>query len=56
LSRGEEVIAMDNLQTGSLDNIDHLQGHRRFSFVQHDVTDNFHVPVDRTVAAVVAER
>jgi dTDP-glucose 4,6-dehydratase len=38
LAEGHEVIAMDNLVTGSLDNIAHLQGHERFSFVHHNVT------------------
>ncbi len=36
---GHEVIAMDNLSTGSVDNIAHLAGHERFRFVKHDVTN-----------------
>jgi dTDP-glucose 4,6-dehydratase len=39
LERGHDVIAMDNLSTGSTDNIAHLAGHERFSFIQHDVTN-----------------
>ncbi len=46
LARGDEVIAMDNLQTGSLDNLAHLLDHPRFSFVEHDVVEKFHVPAD----------
>ncbi len=38
LADGHTVIAMDNLSTGSTDNIAHLAGHERFSFVKHDVT------------------
>ncbi|MBC7236989.1 MAG: SDR family oxidoreductase [Chloroflexi bacterium] len=38
LDRGHEVVAMDNLITGSLRNIVHLQTHPRFSFINHDVT------------------
>ena len=38
LAEGHEVICLDNLITGSLDNIRHLAGHPRFAFVQHDVT------------------
>ncbi len=38
LEQGHEVIAMDNLSTGSTDNIAHLAGHRRFLFIHHDVT------------------
>jgi len=39
LADGHEVIAMDNLSTGSVDNIAHLAGHERFQFVKHNVTD-----------------
>lgn len=38
LERGHNVIAMDNLSTGSSDNIAHLAGHNRFHFIHHDVT------------------
>jgi dTDP-glucose 4,6-dehydratase len=38
LAREHEVMAMDNLITGSLGNIAHLQAHPAFSFVNHDVT------------------
>jgi dTDP-glucose 4,6-dehydratase len=38
LADGHDVIAMDNLKTGSTDNIAHLAGHPRFDFVCHDVT------------------
>jgi dTDP-glucose 4,6-dehydratase len=44
LERGHEVIAMDNLLTGSLDNIGHLFGRQGFQFVHHDVTNFIHVP------------
>jgi dTDP-glucose 4,6-dehydratase len=39
LDQGHEVIAMDNLSTGSVDNIAHLAGHERFHFIKHDVTN-----------------
>ncbi|MDY7076432.1 MAG: UDP-glucuronic acid decarboxylase family protein [Chloroflexota bacterium] len=39
LADGHEVIAMDNLSTGSVDNIAHLAGHERFHFIKHDVTN-----------------
>lgn len=39
LERGHEVVAMDNLSTGSTDNIAHLAGNRSFSFIHHDVTN-----------------
>ncbi len=39
LSEGHEVVALDNLITGSHRNIAHLEGHARFEFRKHDVTD-----------------
>ena len=44
LSDGHDVIAMDNLVTGSTDNIAHLAGNRRFKFIFHDVTEYIYVP------------
>ncbi|OGR89192.1 MAG: NAD-dependent dehydratase [Elusimicrobia bacterium RIFCSPLOWO2_01_FULL_59_12] len=43
LGKGHSVIAMDNLITGDLGNIKHLFGHKRFSFVRHNVTEFIHV-------------
>jgi dTDP-glucose 4,6-dehydratase len=34
-----DVIAIDNLITGNTDNIAHLMGHPRFSFIKHNVTE-----------------
>ncbi len=39
LDAGHDVIAMDNLMTGTVDNIAHLCGNQRFHFIKHDVTD-----------------
>jgi len=38
------VVAMDNLITGSQDNIAHLAGNRNFEFIYHDVSNFIHVP------------
>ena len=43
LDRGHEVTAMDNLSTGSTDNIAHLAGCENFSFIKHNVTDYIYV-------------
>ena len=43
LAQGHEVIAMDNLITGSLRNIAHLADESRFRFVNHDVTEPIYV-------------
>jgi dTDP-glucose 4,6-dehydratase len=47
LDDGHSVVGIDNLLTGSLDNIAHLTG-RDFVFLKHDVTNYIHVdgPVD----------
>ncbi|MBI1840448.1 MAG: SDR family oxidoreductase [Verrucomicrobia bacterium] len=39
LSRGHRVIAIDNLVTGSVNNIAHLAGNTSFRFIQQDVTE-----------------
>jgi dTDP-glucose 4,6-dehydratase len=44
LEEGLEVVAMDNLITGSVRNIEHLIGREGFRFVKHDVTEFVHVP------------
>ncbi len=44
LSDGYEVIAMDNLLTGSMSNLEHLLGRDHFRFVKQDVTEFLHVP------------
>ncbi len=48
LHEGHSVIAMDNLITGSTDNIAHLAGHERFRFIHYDVTNYMFVdgPID----------
>ncbi|MDZ7725000.1 MAG: UDP-glucuronic acid decarboxylase family protein [candidate division KSB1 bacterium] len=38
LNKGHDVIAMDNLLTGAISNIEHLQGDH-FQFIKHDVTE-----------------
>jgi dTDP-glucose 4,6-dehydratase len=43
LERGDEVVAMDNLVTGSVDNIEELFG-AGFTFVEHDVSNYVWVP------------
>ena len=45
LSEGYTVIAIDNLSTGSTDNIAHLAGRRDFRFIHHDVTEFIYIDV-----------
>ena len=44
LAKGCSVIAVDNLLTGSLSNIEGLLPHPRFQFIKMDVTNYLHVP------------
>jgi dTDP-glucose 4,6-dehydratase len=44
LDRGDEVVAIDNLVTGSVANIEGLFGRRGFTFVEHDVSTYVWVP------------
>ncbi|HNL39944.1 MAG TPA: GDP-mannose 4,6-dehydratase, partial [Saprospiraceae bacterium] len=44
LSEGYQVIAMDNLLTGDLANIEHLFKEKDFEYYHHDVTKFIHVP------------
>lgn len=46
LDRGDQVVAIDNLLTGSVSNIEHLFGRRGFTFVEHDVSQYVWVPGD----------
>ena len=48
LHLGNEVICLDNLSTGTAENISHLLGHDRFRFYKHDVTEYIFIgqPVD----------
>ena len=44
LAEGYSVVCMDNLLTGSLDNIEHLFGREDFRFMHQDVTEFIHLP------------
>ncbi len=43
IAQGHQVVCMDSLLTGSMDNIAHLFGNERFSFIKHDVTNFIYV-------------
>jgi dTDP-glucose 4,6-dehydratase len=51
LAEGHEVLAMDNLVTGNLRNIAHLEGSPRFRFARHNVTQ--FIAVDGPLDAVL---
>ena len=43
LQSGHSIICMDNLLTGRVENIAHLLGQERFSFVKYNVCDYLHI-------------
>lgn len=47
LDDGNDVICVDNLFTGSKDNIRHLLGNPYFEFIRHDVTRPIYVECDQ---------
>ena len=51
LARGTEVLVLDNLLTGSLDNVAHLLGNPAFTFRHHDVSE--YIAVEGEVDAVL---
>lgn len=46
LREGNDVICVDNLFTGSKDNIRHLMENPYFEFIRHDITEPLYVEVD----------
>ncbi|MCG8469166.1 MAG: SDR family oxidoreductase [Gemmatimonadetes bacterium] len=46
LAEGHTVVGMDNLITGSLDNIRHLESEPRFELIEHDVTNYIDIAGD----------
>ena len=51
INRGDEVVGVDDLSTGSLENIAHLKENSRFSFIRGDICNE--VSVAGTVDAVL---
>jgi dTDP-glucose 4,6-dehydratase len=51
IARGCEVVGVDNLVTGSRENVAHLEGNRRFSLLEHDISK--HINIDGPVDAVL---
>jgi dTDP-glucose 4,6-dehydratase len=51
LKMGHEVICVDNLLTGSMDNLAHHEGNPRFQFVQHNISEPLDLdgPVDQVL-------
>lgn len=44
LAEGHRVIAIDDLITGNVANIEHLAGNKNYKFINHDVTNYIFIP------------
>ena len=44
IAEGYDVLGMDNLITGNMENLEHLIGHPHFAFYNNDVSNFVHVP------------
>lgn len=51
LQKGHKVIAMDNLITGNLKNIEHLRSNKNFKFIHHDTSK--HIAVNENLNFVM---
>ena len=52
IARGDTVVCLDDLSTGTRDNVAHLLGHDRFSLVVTDVSEKVELGTTSTVDAV----
>jgi dTDP-glucose 4,6-dehydratase len=50
ITRGAEVVVMDNYATGAKENLEHLEGHPRYAFVEADVSDGLPPDADSLAA------
>mgnify|MGYP000860273824 CR=1 FL=1 len=46
LAKGHHVLCLDNFQTGSIANVEHLIGNKRFEVIRHDIVDPIRLDVD----------
>src|SRR5215475_13149890 len=51
LARGDEVLCVDNLITGAMENIEPLRSNHRFQFIRHDISHPLEIdgPVDNVL-------
>jgi dTDP-glucose 4,6-dehydratase len=52
IARGDSVVCLDDLSTGSRDNVAHLLGHERFSLIVTNVSEKIELDDDRPIGAV----
>jgi dTDP-glucose 4,6-dehydratase len=56
LAEGHKVIAIDNLITGNLANIEHLAGNEDYRFVKHNVSDYIFLPERSSITSSTSLR
>lgn len=54
LAKGYDVVAVDNLSTGSADNIKHLADNPHFRFIKHDICQGLPKSLSETSFGIVA--
>lgn len=47
INEGHNVICLDNLFTGSIDNIKHLLDNEHFKFIEHDIIESFDTEIEQ---------
>jgi dTDP-glucose 4,6-dehydratase len=52
IARGDVVVCLDDLSTGTVDNVAHLAGHERFSLIVTDVSEKVELEDESKVDAV----
>jgi dTDP-glucose 4,6-dehydratase len=52
IARGDSVVCLDDLSTGSRDNVAHLIGHERFELIVTNVSEKLELDEERTIDAV----
>jgi len=52
IARGDSVICLDDLSTGTAENVAHLEGHERFTFVRTDVSASVEVAAGQQIDGV----
>jgi nucleoside-diphosphate-sugar epimerase len=52
VARGDSVLCLDDLSTGTAQNVAHLEGHERFTFVRTDVSASVEVAAGHKIDAV----
>ena len=56
LAEGHRVIAIDNLITGNVANIEHLAGNENYRFIKHDVSNFIFSARRKSITSFISPR